>query len=92
MGRSHHLFINMSLTLGNLLILDLCCLFHFTGLFNAFDENRDNHIDLRRYPVGYQLVAEDLWQKDKNVSMLNIVTNLQISAFIHVEIICGIKT
>lgn len=32
---------------------DLWCFFsYFTGLFNAFDENRDNHIDFKEISCG----------------------------------------
>lgn len=45
-------FINMSLTLGNLLILIYIVFSYFIGLFNAFDENRDNHIDFKEISCG----------------------------------------
>lgn len=47
------LFINMILLiLGDLLAVIYGIFSYFTGLFNAFDENRDNHIDFKEISCG----------------------------------------
>lgn len=45
-------FINMILLTGGLLAGIYVVLSSFTGLFNAFDENRDNHIDFKEISCG----------------------------------------
>ena len=46
-------FMTMSLlTFGNLLVVIYVVFSHLTGLFNAFDENRDNHIDFKEISCG----------------------------------------
>lgn len=40
------------ITLGSWVTVVYGVFFYFTGLFNAFDENRDNHIDFKEISCG----------------------------------------
>ena len=52
MGKSHASFHKHVINIRKFVDSDLCCLSYFIGLFNAFDENRDNHIDFKEISCG----------------------------------------